>query len=236
MSSPATRTVFLTGSTGYMGSRLTRLLLFRGHYVKALARFNTATIRDLSKDCHPVFGDAVNGGYEEHIAPADTFVHLVGVSHPSPSKAALFRSVDLKSVETAVRAAQSAQIRHFVYVSVAHPAPVMKAYTAVRQECEEMIRASGLNATILRPWYVLGPGHRWPYALLPLYWLMERMPATRESALRLGLVRLDQMLNALVAAIESPSEGMRIMDVPAIRKQLAMQNPGNTVASSARPF
>ena len=233
MAEPATHTVFLTGSTGYMGSRLGRLLLSRGHYVKALARFNTATIRNLPKDCHPVFGDAVGGGYESHVAPADTFVHLVGVSHPSPSKAALFRSIDLRSVETAVHAAQSAQIRHFVYVSVAHPAPVMKAYTAVRQECEEIIRASGLNATILRPWYVLGPGHRWPYALLPMYWLMEHIPATRESALRLGLVTLDQILATLVAAVENPCEGIRIMDVPAIRKQVAVTNPVKTVASPA---
>lgn len=233
MSSPATRTVFLTGSTGYMGSRLAGLLLSRGHYVKALARFNTATIRNLSKDCHPVFGDAVNGGYEEHIAPAETFVHLVGVSHPSPFKAALFRSVDLKSVETAVRSAQAARIRHFVYVSVAHPAPVMKAYTAVRQECEEMIRASGLNATILRPWYVLGPGHRWPYALLLMYWLMERIPATRESALRLGLVTLDQMLNALIAAVENPSEGMQILGVPDIRTQSPGTISAETMASRA---
>jgi len=45
----------------------------------------------------------------------------------------------------------------------------MKAYIAVREECEEIIQESGLNATILRPWYVLGPGHRWPYMLLPMY-------------------------------------------------------------------
>jgi uncharacterized protein YbjT (DUF2867 family) len=233
MTASSSRTVFLTGSTGYMGSRLGQLLLSRGHYVKALARFNIATMGNLPKDCHPVFGDAVGGGYESHVAPADTFVHLVGVSHPSPSKAALFRSIDLKSVETAVHAAQSAQIQHFVYVSVAHPAPVMKAYTAVRQECEEMIRASGLNATILRPWYVLGPGHRWPYALLPMYWLMERIPATRESALRLGLVTLDQMLAALVMAVENPCEGIQIMDVPTIRKQSAVTNPAETVAFPA---
>jgi hypothetical protein len=71
--------------------------------------------------------------------------------------------------------------------------------------------------TILRPWYVLGPGHRWPYLLLPMYWLMERIPATRASALSLGLVTLPQMLNALVAAVERPAQGTRIVDVPAIR-------------------
>jgi hypothetical protein len=45
-----------------------------------------------------------------------------------------------------------------------------------------MVRESGMNATILRPWYVLGPGRQWPLLLKPMYWLMERIPATRESA------------------------------------------------------
>jgi hypothetical protein len=64
-----------------------------------------------------------------------------------------------------------------------------------------------LNATILRPWYVLGPGHRWPYALLPFYKICEWLPFTRAGALRLGLVTLDQLLLALVQAVESPAQG-----------------------------
>jgi uncharacterized protein YbjT (DUF2867 family) len=129
-------------------------------------------------------------------------VHLVGVAHPSPAKAEQFRTVDLAALRVSVAAAVKAHARHLVFVSLAHPAPAMKAYVAVRQECEQIIQESGLNATILRPWYILGPGHGWPYPLLPMYWLMERIPAPRESTLRLGLVTLQQMLNALVAAIE----------------------------------
>ena len=45
-----------------------------------------------------------------------------------------------------------------VYVSVAHPAPVMRDYIAARTEAEDAIRKARVNATILRPWYVLGPG------------------------------------------------------------------------------
>jgi len=56
---------------------------------------------------------------------------------------------------------------------------MMKAYIEVRTQCEAMIRQSGMDATILRPWYVLGPGHRWPYFLIPIYKLMELLPATR---------------------------------------------------------
>jgi uncharacterized protein YbjT (DUF2867 family) len=36
----------------------------------------------------------------------------------------------------------------------------MKAYIEVHAECEALVRQSGMNATILRPWYILGPGHR----------------------------------------------------------------------------
>jgi uncharacterized protein YbjT (DUF2867 family) len=80
-----------------------------------------------------------------------------------------------------------------------------------------MIRESGLNATILRPWYVLGPGRRWPVILKPIYWLMERIPATRESARRLGLVTIEQMVAALVRSVEHPAQGVRILNVPDIR-------------------
>jgi uncharacterized protein YbjT (DUF2867 family) len=81
-----------------------------------------------------------------------------------------------------------------------------------------MIRASGIDATFVRPWYVLGPGHRWAYALVPFYWIAERLPATRDSAQRLGLITISQMLEALVWAVENPPAGVRILDVPKIRE------------------
>src|ERR1043166_2043 len=217
MPQPHPQSFFLAGATGYMGSRLAPMLLERGHEVRALTRI--PSVAKLPSGCHPVFGSAVEGGYESHVPQDCTFVHLVGVSHPSPAKAEQFRTIDLAALRVSVAAAVKAHARHFVFVSVAHPAPAMKAYIAVRQECEEIIRDSGLNATILRPWYVLGPGHLWPYVLLPMYWLMERTPYTRETALRLGLVTLQQMLNALMTAVENPCQGTRILDVPAIRRQ-----------------
>ncbi len=199
-----------------MGRPLIADLIKRGHSVRALVREESQG--KLPPGCQPVPGNALDGNsYCAQIGPADTFVHLVGVARPSPAKAAQFRSVDLVSANAAIRAAMQAGIKHFVYLSVAQPAPMMKAYVQVRTECEAAIRESGLNATMLRPWYVLGPGHRWPYALLPMYWLMERIPATRDGARRLGLVTLEQMKNALVNAVENPCQGTRIVEVPQIR-------------------
>jgi uncharacterized protein YbjT (DUF2867 family) len=212
----ATKDIFIAGGTGYIGRRLIPRLLARGHRVKALVR--PASQAKLPAGCTPVIGDALDKtSFVQKIAPADTFVQLVGVSHPSPAKAALFRSIDLVAGKTAIEAAAETHVKHFVYLSVAHPAPVMKAYIAVRMECESLIKQCGLNATILRPWYVLGPGHRWPYALVPLYWLMSNLPPTRVGAQRLGLVTLDHMVAALVAAVDSPAHGLNVMGVPEIR-------------------
>ena len=208
--------VFITGGTGYMGQKLIPRLLERGHQVRALVR--PGSEKKLPPGATAVIGSALDASsYIGQISPADTFVQLVGVAHPSPAKAAEFRAVDRPSGLGAVAAAKYARIRHFVYLSVAHPAPMMHAYIAVRSECEAAIEAAGLNATILRPWYVLGPGHRWPYLLTPLYKLAELLPQTRDGAQRLGLVTLEQMTSALMVAVENPAEGRRVVTVPEIR-------------------
>jgi len=208
--------VFVTGATGFMGSRLSAALLERGHGVRGLAR--SGSERRLPAGVEAVAGDPLDAStYRDSVAGCDTMVHLVGVSHPSPAKAAQFRSIDLASTQQAVAVACRAGVRHFIYVSVAHPAPVMREYIAARREAEQAIRDAGLNATILRPWYVLGPGRRWPLALVPLYKLMEAIPSMREGALRLGLVTAQQMIAAMTQAVEDPPTGIRILGVPEIR-------------------
>jgi uncharacterized protein YbjT (DUF2867 family) len=209
--------VFIAGATGYLGQRLIPQLIERGHDVAALVRAGSE--RKLPAGSRAVPGNALDQSTFIHrIKPADTFVQLVGVPHPGPAKAKQFRAIDLVSVRASVDAAAAARVAHFVYVSVAQPAPVMKVYQEVRAQGEAMIRASGMKATVLRPWYILGPGHRWPYFLLPAYWLFEWFPTTRAAARRLGLVTLPQMIQALVIAVENPPNGIRVVEVPAIRR------------------
>jgi uncharacterized protein YbjT (DUF2867 family) len=208
--------VFITGATGYMGQRLVPLLLARGHKVKALARRGSEA--KVPSGAEVVVADPLHADtYTKAITPCDTFVQLIGVAHPSPAKAKQFRDIDFVSAHVAIDSATEAGIKHFIYVSVAHPAPMMHAYIAVRRECEQTIGRRGLTATILRPWYVLGPGHQWPTVLRPFYWICERLPQTREGARRLGLVTLEQMVSALVWSVENPAVGVRVLEVPQIK-------------------
>jgi uncharacterized protein YbjT (DUF2867 family) len=209
--------ICVTGATGYIGSRLIPLLAKRGHQLKAIVRPGSA--HKISGDVSVVTADPLKeNSYTESIRGCDTLIHLIGVPHPSPAKAAQFRGIDLPSIQVAVKAARDAGIAHFIYLSVAQPASMMQAFVAVRAEGEALLRASGMKATFVRPWYVLGPGHWWPYALLPFYWIAELLPPTRDSARRLGLVTLSQMLNALVWSVENPPQNVRIVDVPSIRE------------------
>ncbi len=229
------RDVFITGGTGYIGSRLVTRLVARGHRVRALVRAGSE--RKLPAGCEAVLGSALDASTFAHqVRAGDTFVQLVGTPHPGPAKAAEFKAIDLVSARESVTAAARAGVAHFVYVSVAHPSRVMQAYIEVRTKGEAMIREAGLTATIIRPWYVLGPGHYWPYALVPAYWLMERIPSTRESARRLGLVTLEQMLETLGWAVEHPpATGQRVLGVPEIRRGRAQSEASAIAEAAATP-
>lgn len=210
--------ICITGATGYIGSRLTPLLAVRGHEINAVVR--PGSEKKLPPGVSAIVADPlVKNSYTHSIRGCDTFIHLIGVPHPSPAKAAQFRAIDLPSVQVAVEAARAAGVRHFIYLSVAQPAPMMEAFIAVRAEGEALIRASGMQATFVRPWYVLGPGHWWPYAILPFYWAAELLPSMRESARRLGLITISQMLKSLVWAVDHPPEDVQIFDVPRILAQ-----------------
>jgi uncharacterized protein YbjT (DUF2867 family) len=211
------RSIFLSGGTGYLGKSLSGKLLERGHRVLVLAR--PGSERNVQPGATVISGDALkSSSFADRVEAGSKFVHLTGVAHPAPWKEVQFRAIDLVSLRASAEAARSAGVAHFVYVSVAHPAPTMKAYIRVRMECEEILAYTGLPRTILRPWYVLGPGHRWPMILRPLYALLEANSSTRAGALRLGLVTLEEMTTALLSAVEHPvSSGVNIMEVPAIR-------------------
>ena len=209
--------VFVTGGTGYMGSRLVPPLIARGHRVTALVR--PGSEHKVPRGAATVVGDVLSRSSIAEVMPANAIVvHLVGTPRPSPRKAAEFEALDFVAARECIAAARDAGARRIVYVSVAQPAPVMRAYVEVRRRVEVLLRQSGVAHTVLRPWYVLGPGHRWPYALVPMYWLLGAIPPTRAGARRLGLVTLPQMIAALVHAVETSGDSPIVLDVPAIRR------------------
>ena len=225
--------VFVTGATGHMGRALIPVLNARGHDVTALVRPGSES--KAPDGCSVLPGNPLDPvSFTTRMPDCDTLVHLVGTAHPSPWKGQQFRDIDQASLNASVTAARIRGIPHLVYVSVAQPALIMRAYIQVRAECEQTIRDAGLNASILRPWYVLGPGRRWPAVLIPLYKLFEVIPTTREGAVRLGLVTMEQMISALVWSVENPPTGVRITGVPGMRSIPPLSRTSRGTATPGR--
>jgi uncharacterized protein YbjT (DUF2867 family) len=220
MTSP---TIVVTGGTGYIGRRLIPRLLDRGFHVRAIVRAGSEA--KVPRGAQVVIGDVRDrASIEAHLLPRCIVVQLVGTPKPSPAKAGEFEALDYVSARECLEAAKAVGVRHFVYVSVAQPAPIMRAYVDVRRRVEEEVVASGVPHTFVRPWYVLGPGHRWPYLFIPMYRLLRALPSTRDGATRLGLVTLQQMLNTLVWTVETAGADSRILNVEDIKRIESAKN------------
>lgn len=215
------KTIFITGGTGYIGTRLIKALQKEGNYhIKALARKGSE--QKLPVGCEVVEGNALDANtFTNTVKGVDVFIQLVGVAHPSPSKKLAFKQIDLVSVQQAAIAIKAQHVPQVVYVSVSqYPSNIMKDYQAVRAEGESLLQSTGAKCSFVRPWYVLGPGHWWPILLMPLYWLAWLFPSAREKARQQGLVSLRDMIKTLVFATKNPpKEGVRVYTVPDIRSR-----------------
>ncbi|CAN5841374.1 hypothetical protein BH10BAC2_BH10BAC2_50060 [soil metagenome] len=211
------KNVFITGGTGYMGKRLIPLLQEKGYAVTALVRKGSES--RLPAGCNIVTADPFDAGSFTKQIPKDaTFIQLLGVPHPRPKKKEQFKTIDLASAKASATAAENAGVKHFVYVSVAQtPTSIMYDYQQCRAEAEMAIRATNIPATFIRPWYVIGPGHYWPLFFLPLFKLLEWIPATSAKAKALRVVYLKQMLNALIDAAENEATNINIVEIDDLR-------------------
>lgn len=209
--------IFITGGTGYIGSRIVPVLIKNGFNVTALARKNS--LNKLPQGCKAVEGNALDENtFKEFVKDCDTYIQLVGVSHPSPAKKEEFKKIDLASIVASVKAAKYAGVKHFIYLSVAQPAPMMKEYIEVRKHGEQLLTMNEIPSSIIRPWYIIGPGHYWPLVLNPVYKIFEWIPATKEQAINLGLVRLEEILNTILYSVKNPPKvELRIYKTPEIR-------------------
>jgi uncharacterized protein YbjT (DUF2867 family) len=200
MDRPVQRSLVVTGATGYLGRPVTALAIERGQRGRAFVRPGSesrvaAGAAVTTGD--PFASDALAWAF----ARGDTLVHLIGTPRPSPSKARQFLDVDLVSIRAAATAAVQAGIAHIDYVSVAQPAPVMRAHVAARKEGESLVHATAYprrSCALVRA--RAGP-----------------QVAIRAGAERLGPVTHGQMMAALMSAVERRPARAGVVDVAGIR-------------------
>jgi NADH dehydrogenase len=169
--------VFLTGSSGFVGSHTLRRLLARGHSIHALVRNpgNTKT-NTQNAACQYFTGNVVTGeGLDPAIHGCDAVIHLVGIIAEKGSNT--FEAVHHLGTRNVVMAAQRSGIRRFVHLSaLGVRADGVAAYQTTKWKGEDEVRRSGIPFCILRPSLIFGPGDGFVTQMIEI---MRKAPVVR---------------------------------------------------------
>lgn len=155
--------ILVAGGTGFIGKAIVRELLARDITVAVLSHRDGSSSMPLDgKRVELRTGDVtVAASLPAALAGVDTVVGAVQFTdfpNQNPSKGLTFDNVDRRGTENLVAAAKAAGVRRYVYISGAGAAPdAQKIWFRAKWGAETAIRASGLQALIVRPSWVYGP-------------------------------------------------------------------------------
>lgn len=201
------KTIAITGATGFAGRHAVAELLERGHRLRALVRSPQSA--DLPDAVELVKGDLSDASaLTRLVARADGVVHLAGAL--TALDAAAYFAVNTQGTRNLADAAQKARVRRFVHISsLAAREPQLSGYAASKRGGEDVVsaRMDELNAIIIRPPAVYGPGDR---GTLPLIKELTRPVAAipgRADA-RFSLIHGRDLARLIGLAVESDAEGL----------------------------
>jgi len=149
-------TLAVTGATGFVGRALLEEARKQGVEVRALTRREQTK----SPGIEWVLGDLQDRkALRRLVRKAEAVIHVAGVVNaPDPNG---FHLGNVEGTLAAVEAAVAAGVPRFVYVSsLAAREPKLSKYGASKAHAEKLVKASGLDWTIVRPPAIYGPHDR----------------------------------------------------------------------------
>jgi hypothetical protein len=219
---------FVTGAGGFVGRHLCRRLRAAGHRVRGLVRRPDAGLAALGVET--VIGDiATPGAWQEAVAGADYVVHCAANAAFDAKPAAA--AVNVTGTNHLLDAARKSgpALRRFVLVSTIgavdrvpgdrctaplderSPAAPTSAYGRSKLEAEQLVQASGLPYSIVRPAMVVGADMRCDshFAVFLRSALRGALSARFAWPGRLSVVQVDDLAAALELCATHPDAAGR---------------------------
>jgi len=207
--------VCVLGGTGFLGTALVTRLAAAGYWVRVPTRSLShgrqltvlPTVELSLANVHEprVLGELLSG--------MDAAVNLVGTLNERAG--ARFKQIHVELVSRLIEEARIARVPRLLHVSAigADPERAPSRYLRTKGQAEALVRASGLEFTILRPSVIFGPGDSLTNRFLRLLRLGAGiLPLARASA-KFAPVYVDDVAAALALALRDRAAIGRTYDL-----------------------
>jgi len=198
------RTIALTGATGFIGSFLAKQFHNAGWKIKALARPASMRNRLAGSDVHWIEGNLDDLDSLRHlVCNVDSIVHCAGAVRGVSEKQ--FNRVNVEGVARLVHAVseQHPLPRFLLISSLAAREPHLSPYASSKRQGEEILAAAPaqISWAAFRPSAVYGPGDR---EVLPLFrWIGRGIaPMLGSKDARFSLLYVEDLFEAAKLWIE----------------------------------
>ena len=190
------RTLAVTGGTGFVGKHLLRMALEQGFDVRALTRGWKPPEDEISW---------IDGALDRPesllklCTGADVVIHIAGLI--SGSREA-FDAVNVGGTAAMIDAARKAGVRRFIHISsLAAREPELSNYGRSKAKSERLVAASGLEWTIIRPPAVYGPGDR---ETLELFKMARRGLVALPPKGRFSVIHVEDLCRLILTTVDEP--------------------------------
>ncbi|MDT8407042.1 MAG: NAD-dependent epimerase/dehydratase family protein [Methylococcales bacterium] len=223
------QTIAVTGASGFVGQRLVERLTEAGHRVVCLLRPSS----DAGALIHPQLrltrGALTDAAFvDSALAGCDSVIHCAAMVSDWGTVAEI-RRANVEATQTLVEAAQRVGIKQFIHISstdvYGHPgtAKVSEAdpgslhfsnwYAETKKAAEQVLLASALNYTILRPATIYGPGSKSLVGEIGKAVQSGFMLLVSGGQSNAGLVYIDNLIDAIELTLHNPKAARETFNI-----------------------
>jgi uncharacterized protein YbjT (DUF2867 family) len=199
------RTLAITGGTGFVGTHLLRLALAAGYDVRALARGWKPPEDEIAW---------VDGALDRPdslaklVAGADAIIHVAGAINAPDRRG--FETVNVGGTANMIDAARRAGVHRFVHISsLSAREPDLSDYGWSKMKSERLVAASGLDATIIRPPAIYGPGDRETFELFKM---ARRGLVALPPGGHFSVIHVEDLCRLILAVLDEPDTWSEIYE------------------------